>query len=81
MLRLVAIYGLVMSLSVLVFGAAVGAWIDRNERILSAKTFLIFQNAAVAVSGGLLAAFFWCYLFFFPNSASSNRSFLDQAPG
>ena len=57
--RLVAIFGLVMSLSVLLFGAAVGAWIDRNERIFSAKVFLVIQNSAVAVSGGLLAAYFW----------------------
>ena len=58
-LRLVAIYGFVMSLSVIVLGAAIGNWIDRTARMTSAKTFLVVQNVSVAACCAVLGAFFW----------------------
>jgi hypothetical protein len=42
-LRLVAIYGFAKSLSVIIFGAAIGNWIDKNQRLTSAKFFLALQ--------------------------------------
>ena len=34
-LRVVAIYGFVISVSVIIFGAMIGNWIDRNKRLLA----------------------------------------------
>jgi iron-regulated transporter 1 len=48
-LRLVAIYGFATSVSVIVFGAVIGAWIDRTSRLTAAKTFLVIQNLVVAI--------------------------------
>ena len=36
-LRLVSIYGLVLSVSVLIFGALIGDWIDKSKRLTAAK--------------------------------------------
>ena len=49
-LRVVAIYGFVISISVIIFGAMIGNWIDRNKRLLAAKVFLSIQNLSVAVA-------------------------------
>ena len=49
-LRLVAIYGFVISISVIIFGAAIGNWIDRNKRLFAAKVFLAVQNLSVAIA-------------------------------
>ena len=57
-LRLVAIYGFVMSISVIIFGSAIGNWIDRNKRLLAAKTFLAIQNVSVAVACVVLVGHF-----------------------
>jgi iron-regulated transporter 1 len=43
-LRLVAVYGFSTSVSIIFFGATIGRWIDRTERLTSAKTFLGIQN-------------------------------------
>ena len=43
-LRLVAVYGFSTSISVIFIGATIGRWIDRTERLTSAKTFLGIQN-------------------------------------
>lgn len=57
-LSLLAIYGLVNSLSVLLLGAAIGNWIDGTHRLRAAKTFLLIQNLCVAFNCMFLAAFF-----------------------
>ena len=57
-LRLVAIYGFVISVSVIVFGAAIGNWIDRNKRLRAAKVFLSVQNISVAVACVILVGHF-----------------------
>ena len=57
-LRLVAIYGLVLSVSVIVFGAYIGKWIDQSQRLKAAKIFLAIQNLSTALSCTLLAIYF-----------------------
>ena len=57
-LRLVAIQGFVVSLSVIIFGAAIGNWIDRNKRLLAAKLFLSIQNVSVAIACTILVVNF-----------------------
>ena len=47
-LRLVAIYGFAKCFTLILFGAAIGNWIDRNKRLTSAKVFLALQ---VSVTG------------------------------
>ena len=42
-LRLVAIYGFARCFTVIVFGAAIGNWIDRSERLSSTRVFLAIQ--------------------------------------
>ena len=49
-LRVVAIYGFVISISVIVFGAMIGNWIDRNKRLLAAQVLLSVQNLSVALA-------------------------------
>ena len=49
-LRVVAIYGFVISISVIIFGAMIGNWIDRNKRLWAAKVFLSIQNLSVALA-------------------------------
>ena len=57
-LRLVAIQGFVISISVIIFGSAIGNWIDRNKRLLAAKIFLSIQNIAVAIACAIVAIHF-----------------------
>ena len=57
-LRLVAIQGCVISISVTLFGAAIGNWIDRNKRLLAAKVFLAIQNVSVATACAVLVVHF-----------------------
>jgi len=56
-LRLTAIYGLVIAATVIVFGASMGRWIDRTNRIIAARTFLTIQNTAVSLCALILAGF------------------------
>lgn len=49
-LRVVAIYGFVISISVIIFGAMIGNWIDRNKRLLAAQVLLSVQNLSVALA-------------------------------
>lgn len=56
--RLVAVYGFSTSMSVIIFGAVVGSWVDKTNRLTSAKTFLAIQNLVVAVCCTLLAIYF-----------------------
>ncbi len=48
-LQLVAIYGFARSVSVILFGAAVGNWVDRSQRLTSAKFFLGTQVRGILV--------------------------------
>ena len=57
-LRLAAIQGLVVNISVILFGSAIGNWIDRNKRLLAARIFLSIQNITVAISCGILVLHF-----------------------
>ena len=43
-LRLVAIFGFSTNVSVIVFGAGIGGWIDRTNRLAAAKISLLVQN-------------------------------------
>ena len=49
-LRLVSIYGFVLSVSVIIFGAFIGDWIDKSKRLTAAKFFLVVQNLSTALS-------------------------------
>ena len=57
-LRLVSIYGLVLSVSVIIFGAFIGDWIDKSKRLTAAKLFLAIQNLSTAISCVLLGLYF-----------------------
>ena len=48
-LRLVSIYGLVLSISVILFGAPIGNWIDKSQRLKAARLFLATQNLVTAL--------------------------------
>ena len=48
-LRLVAIYGFARCFTVIMFGAAIGNWIDRSKRLTSAQVFLALQVKYVHV--------------------------------
>lgn len=66
-LRLVSIYGLVLSVSVIVFGAFIGAWIDKTSRLRSAQVFLAIQNVTTAITCIILGLYF-------------HKSWQDQIP-
>ena len=57
-LRLVAIYGLVLSVSVIIFGAFVGKWIDQCQRLRAAITCMVIQNVSIAISCIFLGFYF-----------------------
>jgi len=57
-LRLVSIYGLVLSVSVIIFGAFIGDWIDKSKRLTAAKFFLAVQNLSTTLSCVLLGLYF-----------------------
>lgn len=57
-LLLTAVYGLVVAGSVLVLGAIIGDWVDRNPRLKVARTSLVIQNSCVILCGLLLMAVF-----------------------
>ena len=57
-LRLVSIYGLVLSISVIIFGASIGNWIDKTPRLTAAKFFLAMQNLTTALSCVFLGLYF-----------------------
>jgi hypothetical protein len=57
-LQLVAIYGLVLSVSVIIFGAFIGDWIDKSKRLTAAKFFLAVQNLSTTLSCVLLGLYF-----------------------
>ncbi|KAJ7370182.1 hypothetical protein OS493_033807 [Desmophyllum pertusum] len=53
-LRLTAIYQLISTLSIIIFGPLVGDWVDANARLKVAQVSLIIQNVAVIICGVLL---------------------------
>uniref|UniRef100_A0A8D0E3P5 Solute carrier family 40 member n=1 Tax=Salvator merianae TaxID=96440 RepID=A0A8D0E3P5_SALMN len=57
-LLLTAVYGLVVAGSVLLLGAIIGDWVDKNSRLKVAQTSLIVQNASVIICGILLMMIF-----------------------
>ncbi|XP_051564977.1 solute carrier family 40 member 1 [Myxocyprinus asiaticus] len=57
-LLLTAVYGLVVAGSVLLLGAIIGDWVDKNPRLKVAQTSLVVQNSAVILCGILLMAVF-----------------------
>uniref|UniRef100_A0A8C7DZW0 Solute carrier family 40 member n=1 Tax=Naja naja TaxID=35670 RepID=A0A8C7DZW0_NAJNA len=57
-LLLTAVYGLVVAGSVLLLGAIIGDWVDKNSRLKVAQTSLIVQNASVILCGILLMIVF-----------------------
>uniref|UniRef100_A0A3Q0R988 Solute carrier family 40 member n=1 Tax=Amphilophus citrinellus TaxID=61819 RepID=A0A3Q0R988_AMPCI len=57
-LLLTAVYGLVVAGSVLLLGAIIGDWVDRNPRLKVAQTSLLVQNSCVIVCGILLMLVF-----------------------
>ena len=58
-LRLAAIQGFLINISVILFGSTVGNWIDKNKRLFAAQVFLIVQNIAVAIACVVLAVHFF----------------------
>ncbi|XP_026152120.1 solute carrier family 40 member 1 [Mastacembelus armatus] len=57
-LLLTAVYGLVVAGSVLLLGAIIGDWVDRNPRLKVARTSLLVQNSCVILCGILLMLVF-----------------------
>ena len=57
-LRLVAIYGMVLNVSVIISGAFIGDWIDKSKRLSAAKFFLALQNLVTTLSCILLGLYF-----------------------
>ncbi|OCT61384.1 solute carrier family 40 member 1 [Xenopus laevis] len=57
-LLLTAVYGLVVSGSVLLLGAVIGDWVDNNKRLKAARTSLLVQNVSVIFCGIILMMVF-----------------------
>ncbi|NXY83157.1 S40A1 protein, partial [Alcedo cyanopectus] len=57
-LLLTAVYGLVVAGSVLLLGAIIGDWVDKNSRLKVAQTSLVVQNASVILCGVILMIIF-----------------------
>ncbi|NWR58708.1 S40A1 protein, partial [Bucorvus abyssinicus] len=57
-LLLTAVYGLVVAGSVLLLGAIIGDWVDKNSRLKVAQTSLVVQNASVILCGVILMIMF-----------------------
>lgn len=53
-LRLAAIYGAALALTVIILGAPVGRWVDRTSRLKAAQLSLSVQNLMVCVCAALL---------------------------
>lgn len=60
-LRIVAIYGFVVNVSAIIFGASVGRWIDQNKRLFAAKVSLWAENVSVTLAYLVLVLYytFW----------------------
>ncbi|XP_022087124.1 solute carrier family 40 member 1-like [Acanthaster planci] len=49
-LRLTAIFGFALTVSVLLFGALVGQWVDKTPRLSAARKSLVIQNSGVIIN-------------------------------
>ena len=60
-LRIVALYGFVVSVSLILCGASVGRWIDKNRRWFAAKVCLLVENLLVTLAYIILVFYytFW----------------------
>jgi len=58
-LTLNACLGLAQSVSQVLLGSWLGAWIDKSERMLAVKVFLGFQNISISAACTLFAIFFY----------------------
>ncbi|NXJ91349.1 S40A1 protein, partial [Corythaixoides concolor] len=58
-LLLTAVYGLVVAGSVLLLGAIIGDWVDKNSRLKVAQTSLVVQNTSVILCGIILMIVFF----------------------
>ena len=66
-LRIVAIYGFVVNVSAIIFGASVGRWIDQNKRLFAAKVCLLAENVSVTLAYLVLVLY---YTFWMENEVS-----------
>ena len=66
-LRIVAIYGFVVNVSAIIFGASVGRWIDQNNRLFAAKVCLLAENLSVTLAYLVLVLY---YTFWMENEVS-----------
>ena len=57
-LRLVSIYGFVMSISAILCGASIGNWIDKSNRLTAAKLFLAVENLVTSLNCVVLGLYF-----------------------
>ncbi|XP_071965972.1 solute carrier family 40 member 1-like [Antedon mediterranea] len=57
LLRLTSIFGLARTISVLLFGAIVGEWVDRTPRLRATRMSLIIQNSSVMICALFLLFF------------------------
>ncbi|XP_069839584.1 ferroportin-like isoform X2 [Dendropsophus ebraccatus] len=57
-LLLTAVYGLVVAGSVLLLGAIIGNWVDKNPRLKVAQMSLVVQNVSVIICGIILMVVF-----------------------
>ncbi|XP_074856902.1 ferroportin [Carettochelys insculpta] len=57
-LLLTAVYGLIVAGSVLLLGAIIGDWVDKNSRLKVAQTSLVVQNVSVILCGIILMMVF-----------------------
>ncbi|XP_069839642.1 ferroportin [Dendropsophus ebraccatus] len=57
-LLLTAVYGLVVAGSVLLLGAIIGDWVDKNPRLKVAQMSLVVQNVSVIICGIILMVVF-----------------------
>jgi len=53
-LQLTAIYGFLTSITAILFGAFIGRWVDKTERLKAAQISLILQNTSVVICASLL---------------------------
>ena len=66
-LRIVAIYGFVVNVSAIIFGASIGRWIDQNKRLFAAKVCLLAENVSVTLAYLVLVLY---YTFWMENEVS-----------
>lgn len=56
-LRLIAVYGLVLSTADIVLGSLLGRWIDKSKRLTAARICLLVQNCSVSLCAMVLSLY------------------------